>query len=204
MEIDCRNLDCPVPLIKTKNAINGMKIGENLEILVNSIPSKENIKRFLTTNKFDYEVVENEDETIIKTTKTKDLISTSVREYDCEIIVPNTTQKEKNKKVIFLNDDQTGSGLVGKNLLSKFLGSISNLDNKPFAIICVNNAVFMTTDRAHASYPVLKKLESEGVEIYSCGSCLESYKLVDKLSIGKITNAYEVMQFLMNYEVISL
>ena len=62
----------------------------------------------------------------------------------------------------------------------------------------------MTTDRSHVSYQVLKKLEENGIKIYSCGSCLEAYKLVDKLSIGEITNAYEVMQMLSEFEVIKL
>ena len=78
------------------------------------------------------------------------------------------------------------------------------MDNKPVAIICVNNAVFMTTDRSHVSYQVLKKLEENKIKIYSCGSCLEAYKLVDKLSIGEMTNAYEVMQMLSEFEVIKL
>ena len=198
MRIDCKNLDCPVPLIKTKDAIEGMKIGETLEVVVNTIPPRENIKRFLTTNGFEYSISETKDEVIIKVTKTHQLTSPSTEGYNCEVIT------SKKQKVVFLNDEQTGSGAVGKDLLSKFLGAISNLTDKPKAIICVNNAVRMTTDRAHLSYPILKKLEQEGVEIYTCGSCLEAYKLVDMLSIGQMTNAYEVMEFLTNSEVISL
>lgn len=198
MKIDCRNLECPAPLIKTKEALESLKIGESLEILVNSIPPRENIKRFLNTNELSCEISEKNGETLIKTIKTKNLISTSTDGYNCEI------SPQKRKKVIFLNEDRTGSGEVGKNLLSKFLGAILNLDNKPVAIICVNNAVFMTTDRSHVSYQVLKKLEENGIKIYSCGSCLEAYKLVDKLSIGEITNAYEIMQMLSEFEVIKL
>ena len=81
MKIDCRNLECPTPLIKTKEALESLKIGESLEILVNSIPPRENIKRFLNTNEFSCEISEKNGETFIKTTKTKNLISTSTDGY---------------------------------------------------------------------------------------------------------------------------
>ena len=51
MQIDCRNLACPEPVIRTKNALDGLKVGEKLEILVNSIAPKENISRFLKKTK---------------------------------------------------------------------------------------------------------------------------------------------------------
>ncbi|NLK67502.1 MAG: sulfurtransferase-like selenium metabolism protein YedF [Campylobacteraceae bacterium] len=201
MKIDCKNLACPEPLIKTKNAIESMKIGDVLEVVVNEIPPRENIKRFLTTNNFEYEISENKDETIIKTVKTKELSNTSTEGYTCEVVL---TPEVKKKKVIYLNDDQAGSGPIGRDLLSKFLGAVMNLPEKPVAVICVNNAVLMTTNRAHVSYQALKNLENAGVKIYTCGSCLESYKLVDKLSIGDMTNAYEVMELLTNNEAIKL
>ncbi|CZE45729.1 sulfurtransferase-like selenium metabolism protein YedF [Campylobacter geochelonis] len=198
MQIDCRNLACPEPVIKTKNALNSLKIGQTLEILVNDIAPKENIKRFLSKNSLSYELSQNNDETTIKTVKTNELKNTSTDEYACEVA------NLDKQKVIYLNEESAGSGAVGKGLLSKFLLAMLNLETKPKAVICVNSAVFMTTDRAHVSYQALKNLEANGVEIYSCGSCLEAYKVVDKLSVGNITNAYEIMEMLSSYEVIKL
>ena len=106
--------------------------------------------------------------------------------------------------VLFLNEESCGSGAVGKVLLANFLKSILNLENKPKMVICVNNAVFMTTNRTHESFAALKMLEENGIEILSCGSCLEAYKLVDKLAIGRITNAFEIMDILSKNEAIKL
>ncbi|PSM53306.1 selenium metabolism protein [Campylobacter blaseri] len=199
MRIDCRNLECPEPIIRTKDALEKLKIGDMLEVIVNDIAPKENIKRFLNTNNISFETNENGGELIFVITKTNEIQNKETEQYNCQIS-PNS----KTEKIIYLNEDTAGSGEVGKNLLSKFLGAILNVENKPKAIICVNNAVFMTTDRSHVSYQVLKNLEANGIEIYSCGSCLEAYKIVDKLSIGKITNAYEVMDMLTKYEAIKL
>ncbi|NLY03764.1 MAG: sulfurtransferase-like selenium metabolism protein YedF [Campylobacter sp.] len=197
MKVDLRDLECPEPIIKVRDALNSMKIGENLEAVVNSLPPSENITRFLTTNEIIYETVQNGQEITFKITKNKELKDQDTSLYSC-------TLPTQNFKVIYLNEDRAGSGEVGASLLSKFLGTIPKLSNKPFKIICINNGVYLTTNRAHPCYEVLKNLESMGVEILTCGSCLEAYGLVDKLGIGRMTNAYEVMENLTKYEVITL
>ena len=92
---------------------------------------------------------------------------------------------------------------MGVSLLAKFLGALLQVE-KPEYVICVNNAVKITTNRAHPSFKPLKDLEAAGVKILSCGSCLEAYKLVSDLSIGEMSNAYEVMQILTTHEQIKL
>ncbi|MDA3050163.1 sulfurtransferase-like selenium metabolism protein YedF [Campylobacter sp. JMF_02 ED1] len=198
MQLDCRNLACPEPVLRIKKALNDLKIGESLEILVNDIAPKKNIERFLKKNNLDADISINGDETTIKVVKTDDLQDESIEEYVCD--TPTSTKS----KVVFLNEEFCGSGDVGKVLLSKFLGAMLNLEQKPAKVICVNNAVFITTNRAHPSFEPLKKLSEAGTQILSCGSCLESYKLVDKLALGEISNAYEIMKILSKYEVIKL
>ena len=78
------------------------------------------------------------------------------------------------------------------------------VENKPEYVICVNNAVKITTNRADAGFKPLKDLEAAGVKILSCGSRLEAYKLVGDLSVGEISNAYEIMQILTSHEQIKL
>ncbi len=200
MQLDCRNLACPEPVIKTKNAIGGLKEGEELEILLNSVASFENVSKFLSSQgqNFKREELGGSEYVIkaVKSGKISEQIDTS--EYVCEPTGKNA------KKVIYLNEDRAGSGAVGEVLLSKFLGGFAQIDNKPYAVVCVNTAVKMTTDRSHPSFKPLRDLESLGVKIFSCGSCLEAYGLVDKLSIGEMTNAYEVAEILSKYDEIKL
>ena len=44
----------------------------------------------------------------------------------------------------------------------------------------------------------LKKLEQEGVEILSCGTCLDFFEIKDKLQVGEITNMYTIYEKLKN------
>jgi len=199
MQIDCRNLACPEPVIRTKNALEGLKNGEKLEILVNSIAPKENISRFLKNQNVEFSVEKNGAETKITAVKGESKLElANFDEFVCEI-----TPKAK-KTVVYLNEEYAGSGDVGVSLLAKFLGALLQVDSKPEYVLCVNNAVKMTTNRAHPSFKPLKDLEAAGVKILSCGSCLEAYKLVSDLSIGEMSNAYEVMQILTTHEQIKL
>ena len=198
MQLDCRNLNCPEPLLRTKKALGELKIGESLEILVNDVAPRENIKRFLAKNGFEAKISQAGADTLIKTVKTDELKDENIDDIYCNVAAP------KRGKVIFLNEEQCGSGPIGKSLLAKFLGAALSLDEKPVKVICVNNAVRITTNRGHECFEAIKKLNEAGAEILSCGSCLEGYKLVDKLAIGEISNAYEIMDVLSKYEVIKL
>ena len=184
--------------MRTKKALGELKIAESLEILVNDVAPRENIKRFLAKNGFEAQISEAGADTLIKTVKTDELKDTNIDDIYCDVAAP------KRGKVIFLNEEQCGSGPIGKSLLAKFLGAALNLDEKPAKVICVNNAVHITTNRGHECFEAIKKLNEAGAEILSCGSCLEGYKLVDKLAIGEISNAYEIMDVLSKYEVIKL
>jgi len=48
----------------------------------------------------------------------------------------------------------------------------------------------------------LKKLEEAGVEILSCGLCLDYYKLKESLKVGTITNMYRIVEILRTHHVV--
>lgn len=106
------------------------------------------------------------------------------------------------KTLIYLNELKAGSGDVGEVLLAKFL--LAFLENKPEYVICVNEAVRLTTERARAGFGALKELENVGVKVLSCGTCLDAYKLTDKLAIGQITSATQIAQLLSSHKEIKL
>ena len=40
----------------------------------------------------------------------------------------------------------------------------------------------------------LKNMEAQGVEIRTCGTCLNYYGLTDKLAVGSVTNMYDIVE----------
>jgi hypothetical protein len=41
-------------------------------------------------------------------------------------------------------------------------------------------------------------LAARGVEIFSCGTCLDYYQLKDKLQVGQITNMYDTLDAMLS------
>lgn len=193
MKLDCKNLDCPLPLVKTKEALEGLEVGQRLEVELNSEVSFKNVSKFLKELGVEFSHSLSGEIYTVSLTKNGEF------SIDAEMISCKT-----KSKVIYLKDDKTGSEPVGRGLLAKILSSFLSIEDKPLGIICVNQAVKMTTDRGHESFQILKLLEEQGVRILSCGSCLEAFSLVDKLSVGEIGNAYEIAKILLEYDVVSL
>ncbi len=88
MKIDCKNLPCPEPVLKTKQAWDKLENDEFLEVELNSLSSVENIKRFANKNGIYYKT----------TFITKKLtIITFIKGYECKL-----SQKKSDKKILTL------------------------------------------------------------------------------------------------------
>jgi selenium metabolism protein YedF len=195
MQIDCRNLDCPQPVLDTKKALESLPEDAVLEVVVNSIASRENVIRFATSS--GCEVRESKEEA-------GDTKITLVKGYPCDI-APQAEGKFLDK-VLFLKDDKVGEGELGGMLMVGFLKNVLEQEKLPKRIICVNKAVTLTAGPEDSpSVDVLKALVEKGVELYSCGICLEFYGLQDALKVGEIGNAYSTVEMLLqSKDVISL
>ena len=53
-----------------------------------------------------------------------------------------------------------------------------------------------------ASIEDLKSLEAQGVEILTCGTCLNFYGLTDKLQVGDVTNMYVIAEKMTQADLI--
>jgi intracellular sulfur oxidation DsrE/DsrF family protein len=42
----------------------------------------------------------------------------------------------------------------------------------------------------------ISELEQSGVEVVSCGTCLDFYRLKDKLLVGRVSNMYDIVEML--------
>lgn len=191
MKIDCSGLACPQPVLETKKALEALPNDGILEVVVNSVASKENVLRFVQNS--GYEV---KSETL---GEDKSLI-TIVKGFTCN--VQSEAQEAKFlDKTLFLKSDKVGNGDLGANLMVGFLKTMLELPKPPKRIICVNEAVYLTTsDETLPVVSILKELEAKGVEIYSCGACLQFYGLSEALKVGQVGNAYATLEMLFGGE----
>ena len=94
-----------------------------------------------------------------------------------------------------------GNDELGKVLIKGFLYAITQLDTLPDTMLFYNGGATLTTEGSD-SLEDLKSLEAQGVEIMTCGTCLNYYDLSDKLAVGSITNMYAIVETLSNADKI--
>ena len=89
-----------------------------------------------------------------------------------------------------------GDEQLGRVLMRAFVKTLKELDPLPERLIFVNSAVRLTT-KGSELIADLRELESRGVRILSCGTCLDYYQLKDVLEIGTVTNMHEIVTSLI-------
>ena len=76
---------------------------------------------------------------------------------------------------------------------SGFIYAVTQLDTLPKKMLFYNGGATLTTEGSD-SIEDLKSLEAQGVEILTCGTCLDYYHLKDKLVVGGVTNMYSIVE----------
>ena len=56
-----------------------------------------------------------------------------------------------------------------------------------------NGGARLTTEGS-ASLEDLKSMEAQGVEILTCGTCLNHYGLKEQVAVGSVTNMYTIVE----------
>lgn len=101
-------------------------------------------------------------------------------------------------KLLYLNSDTLGHGdrELGEKLLISYLKSLVSNNVRIHAVFCVNSAALLTTTNT-AAIDILKEMNAKGTVVSTCGTCLDYYKLNDKLQIGEVGSmnlAVQLMQ----------
>lgn len=190
-EVDARNQACPKPVIMTKKVLDEISEGVVTTIVDNEV-AKENVSKLAKSLNLDYTVDKGAaNEYYIHITKGE----ASEKAEEANTCVPNTF---KDMVVLFSKDILgDGSEELGKILVKGYIYSLTESTPFPSTLLFLNGGVRLTVEDS----PVLddlKKLESEGVEILSCGTCLDFFKLKDKLAVGEVTNMYTIVEKMKN------
>lgn len=107
--------------------------------------------------------------------------------------------REAKETVIVLTSPCLGQGSkeLGEILMRSFIFTFKEMEHPPSKILFLNSGIFLTLDES----PVLddlKELAGMGVEILSCGTCLDYYEVKEKLAVGMVTNMYDTVEAMQN------
>lgn len=101
--------------------------------------------------------------------------------------------------VVAVSSDKMGRGNaeLGAVLMKSFFFAETQLDTLPDKILFYNGGAKLTVEGSDCLEDI-KLLEKEGVEILTCGTCLDFYGLKEKLAVGTVTNMYTIAEILQN------
>jgi selenium metabolism protein YedF len=80
--------------------------------------------------------------------------------------------------------------------MRSYLKTLLELDTKPNRLILINSGVWLSSEGSDV-LETLKVLSERGVEILSCGTCLDFYGLKEKLKVGIVSNMFTIAQTLL-------
>ena len=82
---------------------------------------------------------------------------------------------------------------LGTLLMKGFIYALTQQDVLPETILLYNGGAFLSCEGSD-NLEDLKTLEAQGVEILTCGTCLNHYGIGDRLRVGSVTNMYEIAE----------
>ena len=182
---------CPIPLIETKKAIKALTSPDTVEVMVDNNMAVNNITRFATDSGYKITTDKISDKEF-KLTINVDEIK-KVEEKSCDCATCGATDNTGNI-VIAIGSEKMGCGdeKLGKNLMKAFIYSVSQAEVRPKTMLFFNGGAHITCEGS-LSLEDLNNLKELGVEIKTCGTCLDFYGLKDKLKVGDVTNMYDIV-----------
>lgn len=176
--------NCPIPVIKTKKALAQLTQPDQVEVLVDNEIAVANVTKMAKSMGAE-----------VSSKKTGE------EEYTIYITVNEVTGREegeeKSKKttVVAIASDRMGSGNdeLGKVLIKGFIYAVTQLEELPDTILFYNGGATLTVDSSD-SLEDIRFLEENGVEVLTCGTCLNYYELTDHLAVGSVSNMYTIVE----------
>ncbi len=189
MEIDCRGLSCPAPVLKTKEALEASDLPQ-VTVIVDNEAARQNVSRFLSSKGYSVNVDVRGREFRVTghrpgQTKEKEAHDKGALEE---------SKGETKKVLVMITTDRLGHGddNLGQALMKNFLKTLKEIGKDLWRVIFLNNGVKLTVNGSDAVEP-LKELEQMGVKILVCGTCLSYFNLLEEKAVGETTNMLDVV-----------
>ena len=188
--IDCRGMACPLPVVNAKKASEELNSGDALTVLVDNEIAVQNLTRFAEHKGFGVSAEKKADTEYAVVMQ----INGAVAEATQEEVACVIDSRRKGMLVVLSGSEMgTGDTKLGTALMKAFVFALTKQDQLPETIVCYNTGASLTCEGAD-TLEDLKLLESEGVTILTCGTCLDFYGLKEKLAVGGVTNMYDIVE----------
>lgn len=189
IKVDALGDACPLPVVKAKKAISELHGTGQVEVLVDNEIAVQNLTKMAQQKGYQYSA-EKLEERKYRVLFTLGEVESAPAEQ-APVCVPDA----RTDTVIAISAAVMGEGSeeLGKTLLKAFVFALTQQDKLPKTILFYNGGAALTCEGS-AMLEDLKALEAQGVEILTCGTCLNFYGLTEKLAVGSVTNMYTIAE----------
>lgn len=207
-QIDARGKTCPLPVIEAKKALEAAENGTKVEVLVDNEIAVQNLQKMAGQKRYPagsqkiregcylVEITKNESAEMEKSSGSVPA-ETGTSAAETENFEVCGCQPDREKTVVVLASDEMGHGdpVLGRVLMKGFVYALTEQERLPDTILLYNGGAHLSCEGSD-SLEDLKKLEEQGTEILTCGTCLNHYGLTEKLAVGSVTNMYQIAEIL--------
>lgn len=185
IEVNAIGDACPIPVIKTKKAMAGITGPETVKVYVDNETAVSNVTKMAQSVGGKVSSQQEEEKKYVITIEMEG--------------APKEEQPEgaacAGDTIVVVSSDRMGEGNdeLGKVLIKSFIFAVTQLDQLPKTMIFYNGGATLTCEGAD-TLPDLKSLAEQGVEIMTCGTCLDYYHLKEKLAVGTVSNMYTIVE----------
>lgn len=185
---------CPIPVVKTKNAIRDLNGVGEVEVLVDNEIAVQNLQKMATQRGYEVKAEkrsEQEYRVVLTVTEGEKHETKAVQEKVC---IPD----RRGNIVVAISSSHMGEGKeeLGTVLMKGFIYALSQQEELPQTVLFYNGGAAFTCENSPALEDI-KSMEAQGVEILTCGTCLDYYGLKEKLQVGSVTNMYTITEKMM-------
>lgn len=193
---------CPIPVVKTKNAIKELDGPGTVEVLVDNEIAVQNLTKMAVQKGYEIQsqkLEEQKYQVIMTVGEGGEGMEKQEDTAEETVCIPDS----RNHKIVVISSGRMGEGNdeLGEVLMKGFIYALTQQDELPETILFYNGGAPFTCEGSPALED-LKQLEAQGVEILTCGTCLNYYGLSEKLKIGDVTNMYVIAEKMMQADSI--
>ena len=209
-QIDAKGRQCPIPVVETKKALAGAAEGNVVETLVDNEIAVQNLEKMAAQKGLVYSHTQEGPGCWRVRIKAGGADAAAAAGNGSTAgtgaagtvtggaVDGNAGASGGKGTVVVISADHMGEGDegLGRLLVKSFLYALTSRDELPETLILYNGGAKLSVEGAE-TLEDLKVLEAGGVEILTCGTCLNHYGLTEKLRVGSVSNMYAICEKLM-------